>query len=198
MFRSSRKTAMKVRNGRVCRKNRFERTHHDPTHETPSLVVDRRRPGWGFRHLVRPQQVRRFLEILPERDRLLTGLNAVVLDAGGARLGWHRPGVVAICAWDHEIVWDDCTPGFYLDHKDVFDLIGIPVESGDNIRVHFTAETARAFLLVHVLVHELGHHFDCMSTARRERACRGERFAEEFSRQREVEIFARYQNEFEL
>jgi len=77
-------------------------------------------------------------------------------------------------------------------------VIEILVESGEKIRVQFTAATARAFLLVHVLVHELGHHFDCMLTPRREQACRGERFAEEFSRQRQAEIFARYQQEFEL
>src|SRR5436309_2246287 len=106
MFRGHRRSAMKVQNGVVQRKNRRRRTPHYLRDEMPTLVIDRRRPGRGYHHVASKDDVRRFLTIVPEWATLSVGLNAVVLDSGLQDcMGWHRPGVVAICAWDTDFVW---------------------------------------------------------------------------------------------
>jgi len=189
---------MKVKDGRVLRKNRHARS---PTYfdcEMPSLVVDRRRPGAGYRHVVRKDDIRRFVKLLPDWAELSIGLNAIVLATGNENcLGWHRPGVVAICAWERELVWDDCEPSFYRDHAEVFDKLNIPFrESTDGIVVDFTNSTARAFLLIHVLIHELGHHHDRMTTRSKRRSSRGEGFAEAYARRFEDVVISRYRQTF--
>jgi hypothetical protein len=56
----------------------------------------------------------------------------------------------------------------------------------------FTAATVQAFLLVHVLVHELGHHHDRMTSPRQRRATRGERYAEQYALRHEGAIWEAY------
>jgi len=80
MFHAHRKTAMKVKSGHVQRKNRIVRTANYLTHTMPSLVIDRRRPGRGYKHLVRKDGIRTFIQLLPEWDCLSRGLDAIVLD----------------------------------------------------------------------------------------------------------------------
>jgi hypothetical protein len=200
MYRASRRTAMKVKQGRVQRKNRTALSPHLFQASPTGLLVERRRSGDGYRHVVRRSDVRRFVELLPRWTELSQGLSTIVLDRGGQScLGWYDRGVVAICAWEKEIVWDDCCPSFFRQHRQVFDKLSVPYEIADDaIHVHFTTTTARAFLLVHVLVHELGHHYDRMTT-RTQRWCgRGEAYAEAYARQFEDVILARYRDEFDV
>lgn len=195
-----RKTAPAVRDGRTLRKNRWDESPSYLYDPMPALIVDRRRPGRGYRHLVRKEEIRRFLPLLPDWDTLQQGLNAVVLDAGGTdAMGWHMPGVIALCAWEKEIVWECCTTSFLTAHIEIFHKLNIPVENSSRgaVRVLFRPETAKAFQLVHVLVHELGHHFDRMTTRSRQRAARGEPFAEEYARRHEDLIIERYFAEFQ-
>jgi hypothetical protein len=133
MRRHQRKTAPRVKDGRVQRKNRWQRTPNYFTEAMPSLVVDRRRPGRGYRHVARKDDIRRFVQLLPEWEEISKGLNAIVLDSGNTTcLGWHRPGVVAICAWETELEWEKCCPEFYREHKTVFAKLEIPVEQADD------------------------------------------------------------------
>ena len=198
MFRTQRRTAMKVRNGRVQRKNRHAKTPHYFHTEMASLVIDRQRPGAGCRHVVRKEHVRRFVQLLPEWNELSRGLNAIVLANGNSDcMGWHHPGVVAICAWDRELEWSDCYPSFFAEHADVFEALAIPYEVAEGrISILFTEATARAFSLIHVLVHELGHHHDRMTTRSQRNSCRGEAYAEDYARQFQDLIVARYRKEF--
>jgi hypothetical protein len=199
MFRANRRSAMKVRDGIVQRKNRWARTPHYLRDELPALVIDRRRPGRGYHHVASQRDVRRFLEILPEWSLLREGLNAIVLDSGYRDgMGWHRPGVVAICAWDADYVWSDCLPAFYAEHAEILEKLGIPVfRDEERIEVQFTEDTARAFLLVHVLVHELGHHHDRITTRSKRDASRGEGDAERYARRHEDEIIAKCRRLFD-
>jgi hypothetical protein len=198
MFRGNRRSAMKVRSGIVQRKNRSARTPHYLHDEMPTLVIDRRRPGRGHHHVASKDDVRRFLGILPEWRELSVGLNAVVLDSGFLDcMGWHRPGVVAICAWDADFVWHDCLPAFYAEHAAIIEKLNVPVcRVDDRIEVQFTEATARAFLLVHVLVHELGHHHDRMATRSKRNTASGEGYAEAYARRHEDEILSRYHRRF--
>lgn len=189
---------MRVRDGNVQRKNRWTQTPNYFDSEMPELVIDRRRPSRGFRHLTRKDEVRRFVESLPNWEELRKGLNAIVLDCGRQDcMGWHRNGVVAICAWEREIQWRNCDRDFHNDHASIFEKLNIPVEvDGNRIRVSFTESTARAFQVIHVLVHELGHHHDRMTTRARRQACRGESYAEAYARQYEDQVITLYQRQF--
>jgi hypothetical protein len=199
MRHSNRRTAPGVRNGRVQKKNRWEKTPNYMTSAMPSLVVDRRRPGIGYRHVVRIPDVWRFVELIPDWDKLRIGLDAIVLDSGGdGRMGWCGQGVVAVCAWEEDLEWTECRDEFFEAHAAIFEKLAIPVEvteSGGRV-LRFTEESARAFLLIHVLVHELGHHHDRMTTKTKRWCGRGESFAESFAREHEDEIIARYQKAF--
>lgn len=58
--------------------------------------------------------------------------------------------------------------------------------------VAFTPATVQAFLLVHVLVHELGHHHDRMTSPRKRRATRGEDYAEAYAKKHEDALWPAY------
>ena len=76
--------------------------------------------------------------------------------------------------------------------------LGVPTTlhpSGD-VLVGFTEATARAFQLVHVLLHELGHHRDRMTSRRRVECGRGEGFAEAYAVRHGAEIWTRYADAF--
>lgn len=199
MFPAIRRTATRVRAGGVQRKHCTRRTldyFHD---ETPHLVIDRERPGAGYTHVVRREEIRLFIQLLPDWPELPRRLPAIVLARGGVCMGWHRPGVAAICAWERTIAWDDCGPEFYEEHQEILCKIGVPVRIGiHSIGVDFTPKTAKAFHLVHALVHELGHHWDRMPTWRKRSAGRGESFAEAYARTCEDRILERYRHEFGL
>lgn len=157
--------------------------------------MDRQRPGQGYRHLLTKQQVYQFIDILPDWGELSRGLNAVVLAPGDeSAMGWHRPGVVAVCAWDADLEceWDT---EFLEPHQDVLLRLGVPKESiyhtledeqfarPDPLAqlCRFTERSARGFQLMHVFLHELGHHHDRMTTRSRRRASRGESYAEQYA-----------------
>jgi len=50
------------------------------------------------------RDIERFINLLPDWEELSIGLNAIVLAPGNGRCdGWHRPGIVALCAWEMEL-----------------------------------------------------------------------------------------------
>lgn len=57
---------------------------------------------------------------------------------------------------------------------------------------HFSDASIQAFLLLHVLLHELGHHHDRMTSRPRGAITRGESYAEEYARKYEKLIWADY------
>ena len=60
----------------------------------------------------------------------------------------------------------------------------VPFEREDDdveVQCWFTKKTAGAFQLMHVFLHELGHHYDCMQTKRKCCAPSGEDYAENFA-----------------
>jgi hypothetical protein len=98
-------------------------------------------------------------------------------------MGWCAPGFVGISAWEEELWWDDARPHFVADHRDVFELLGVDFsEEGGRWTVKWTEGQARAFQLLHIFLHELGHHHDRMTTRAKRHAGRGEPYAEECAR----------------
>lgn len=200
MFAYPRKSATKVRNGKVQRKNRWAQTPNCYNTAQPTPVIDRQRPGWGYRHLVRKVELQRFLTIIPNWNELSFGLRVLILARGEDDcLGWHRSGLVALCAWDREIVLTRVNDCFYRQHRCLLQNLAIPcIQCGQDWELQFTENTARAFQLIHVLLHELGHHHDRVTTASKIRASRGEGYAEAFARRYEEVILERYRDDFPL
>jgi hypothetical protein len=218
----NRRSAMKVRNGRVLKKNswRLDRGDYRALAQA-EIRLDRRRPPDGYRHLITIAQLRRFIALLPDWDEVAVGLDAIVLDSADDCAGWCGPGVVAICAWQREL-WDWWSADMVLEHRPILDVLEVecvPIELsvehrefvedlaalGFRVRrrladteLRFTEAQARAYQLLHILPHELGHHHDRITSHRGRRAGRGEPYAEAYANRVLEEIWPSYAREFEL
>jgi hypothetical protein len=172
----NRRTTPRVRDGRVQKKNNWRLDREDYFAVPQSEIrVDRCDPALGHRHLITVAQLRCFLELLPDWDELAIGLRAIVLDSADDCMGWHDRGVVAVCGWEQELWWMDSDPAFVADRRDLFELLGGEYEQlGRRWEVRWTEAQARAFQLLHILPHELGHHHDRMTTRSRLQSARGE------------------------
>ena len=193
----NRKTNPRVIDGVVQKKH-----NHTPTStywNTPQRfpVVDKERPGPGHRHYLGKQHVVGFIELLPDWAELSKGLDAVLLSAARRRSeGWYDLGVVGICAWPKD-PWCVVDASYYEDHKQVFARLGVPCETkGEDYLCKFSESMVRACQLLHIFLHELGHHHDRMTTRRQRGTGRGETYAEEYALRHEQLIWARYADRF--
>ena len=194
-----RRTTPKVTGGKVQKKNR-----HAPTPNYWNTVqsvpaIDKERPGRGYRHLLTKKDILEFIEIVPEWDELSTGLDAVLLAPGEYDLdGWYDDGVIGICAWNRDI-WVKVSKPYYREHEEVFSRLDVESERQDYFHVcKFTEATARAYQLLHVFLHELGHHHDRMTTKRKMFTGRGERYAEDWAIKYEQIVWDSYLKKFDL
>ena len=65
-----------------------------------TVVLERHRPGRGYRHILSKSDVERFIALLPDWDELSRGLEAIVLLAGNPEYqGWCGPDWIGICGW---------------------------------------------------------------------------------------------------
>jgi hypothetical protein len=196
MPRFHRRTAPKVRHGRVQKQNNWQRTPglFDPK---PHLTIRRERPRPGYRHVLFQQDIERFIALIPEWAELSRGVNVILLD--GRRTdcdGWYDTGVVALTAVQREMSYPLC-PDWYADHRRFLDRIGLRVEGPpDDPVAHWTDTTMRAYQLLHVFLHELGHHHDRITTRSRREPARGEDYAEQYAWAYEGLIRERYVAEF--
>lgn len=193
----NRKTDPKVIGGLVQKKNNWASTPDYYNTEQRTPVIDRRRPGKGFRHLLRQRDILDFIGILPDWDELSAGLNAVVLAPGRYDVyGYHTRGVVHVCAWDEDL-WLRITPEGYEWEREVFEKLGVPCERRrGEVLCKFTEETARGHQLLATLLHELGHHHDRMTTRSKSAPVRGESYAEDYARKYAERIWVSYQEVF--
>lgn len=78
------------------------------------------------------------------------------------------------------------------------DRLGVPARKGPGCyELRFTEGTARAYQLLHIFLHELGHHYDRMTT-RSKRTSRGEPYAESYATKHAETVWDRYLAEFGL
>jgi hypothetical protein len=195
-----RKTAPKVKGGRVQKKNRRDFARNDYYRVAQRVpLIDRKRPGKGYRHLLHRRDIVEFIALLPDWDELSTGLDAIVLAPGEWNTdGWWEPGVVAVCAWEAGL-WTHSAPRYCEENGQMMDRLGVAREDhGAYVLCKWTEGTARAFQLLAVLLHEMGHHHDHMTTRSQRDAARGEGFAEEYARRYSEAIWDRYFSEFGL
>lgn len=198
MKRAMRKTAPKVRGGVVQKKNRtaLTPTVFNTPQDMPAIM--RERPGEGFKHLLLRRDIEQFIRLLPDWAELSQGLNAIVLATyEDDTMGWWEPGIVRICAWNREM-WIEHWDEFVAEHQDIYERLGIETERAPDgcTWVKYTEGTAKAFQLLHIFLHELGHHHDHMTTRSKRDAARGEPYAEAYARKYEAIIFDRYQEVF--
>lgn len=189
-----RKTTPKVKGGRVQKKNNWSETTDAVLLAGTAVSFERRRPGAAYRHLLRKQDLETFISLLPDWDELAAGLRLVVLDEGDYGTdGWHTTGMVGVCAWDRDL-WVDYHPSFVDEHRQILDRLGVEVRPhAAGVVVQWTEATAKAYQLMHVFLHELGHHHDRMTTRSRGVAARGEPYAEAYAMQYAEGIWDSYE-----
>lgn len=198
MRTQSRKVTPRVKAGKVQKKNNHHPTYNYWDHEVPAPVIDRERPGSGCRHLLTKGDIERFIAILPDWEELSKGLKAIILAERSDCYGWADDGIVAVCSWDRDL-WQDYRPDFFKEHRHVLERLGVETErlSSGEVRCKFTEAQARGFQLLHILLHELGHHHDRMTT-KSKRHSRGEPYAEEYALRYMDRIWNDYIRVFEL
>jgi hypothetical protein len=96
-------------------------------------------------------------------------------------MGYCGRDEIGICAWEERLD-EEISKRFYWDHADVLEQLGVEVwKVGPRWVAEWTEDQARAFQLLHIFLHELGHHHDRMTTRSERRAARGEPYAEQFA-----------------
>jgi hypothetical protein len=193
------KTAPGARDGHTRRKNNWRQS--PSCYAVAQLVptIDRKRPGAGYRHLLLKRDIERFVNLIPNWQDVSVGLDVIVLDSGNTGCdGWHCRGVIAICAWPIEMRYE-VNARWFREHHAFLKRIEARIEGDDpeDIIIHWSPWTARAYQLCHVFLHELGHHRDRMTTRSR-RCSRGEDFAERYAWEFEPQVWERYLEEFGL
>ena len=193
-----RRTTPRVKGGKVQKKHRWELTPDYAHGRLDELRFDRQAPGRGYQHLLGRRDVERFIALLPDWDELSTGLQAVLLTRGEPRLdGYYNRGVVAVCAWPQDL-WRVVHGQHVDDHDEVLRALDVARERlpGDRVRLLWTRPQARAYQLLHILLHELGHHHDLMTTRSRRECARGESYAEAYAHRYAEQVWESYARAF--
>ena len=188
----NRRTAIKVKDSRVQRKNRHKPTAHN------GYVLDHESPGRGFRHVLSKRDLQAFIGIIPDWGRLSERLERIVLSA--AKDGcdaeysfYHREetGAIFLHAW-HEDLWVELRTDYFNAHEAILTKLGVSFDRREkDVLCRFTESQARAFMLLHVFLHELGHHYD-RSRQKHLGATKGEQYAETFAVSRFSLLFPEY------
>jgi hypothetical protein len=198
-----RKTAMKVQGGRPLRKNNWKPDRHNYwSWSQDEIRLDKLAPGPGYRHVVRIDQLRTVIHMLPDWEDVAIGLDAIALAPGRLPVEgryFTGRGVIDICAWSRRL-WDHAADAAYFaDHQQLFDLLGVEYRKNHlGYELRWTAAQARAYQLMHILPHELGHHHDLITTRRKRRTGRGESYAEEYANRVLNEVWAAYVRQFDI
>jgi hypothetical protein len=196
-----RRNALRTRDGRVEKKNNWVDDRGDYFAWTQSEIrLDRKRPGAGYRHVVTLRQLRDFLTLLPDWDEVARGLDAIVLDEGrDDAMGWYNDSVVALCAWPAESgLWWEVDTSWLDDNAATLELLEVEVDEIDGrVGLLWTEAQARAFMLLDVLPHELGHHYDSLTT-RSGRVGRGEPFATQYAQRTLETVWPAYCERFAI
>jgi hypothetical protein len=194
---------MRVRDGRVAKKNNWTPDPGDYYARRQSDIrIERTHPGAGFRHVVTVPQLHQFIEILPDWDELAVGLEAIAIYEGGRGwLGMSNPGVVVITAWTQDLWWYGTGKKWVAQVADLLDVLDVAIAPcsryPDALELRWTEPQARAFMLLDVLAHELGHHHDRITTSGK-RAPRGEPYAMAYARRVQAEVWPEYVHCFEV
>ena len=193
---TQRRTATKVRGGKVQRKNRRRPTAHQ------GWKVTRESPGHGYRHVVTKQDIHDFVELVPDWPTYSERLESIVLasydDTCDGACGYYprqETSAIHLNAWMQDL-WVDWYVDYFKEHQFIVERLGVATEAcGDIVTCRFTEEQARAFMLLHVFLHELGHHFD-RAHQKHWGTTKGEVYAENFANRLFELIYSDYVQTF--
>jgi hypothetical protein len=156
-------------------------------------IIDKEPPGKGFRHYLTKKDIIQFIYLLPDWNRISKGLAKIILAKGAnGSDGWYTGAFLAINAWEREALrW--VPPEYYLEHKSIFEKLNVECcKQGKEYLCKFDPDSIKAFQLLHVFLHELGHHYDKITTKRQKESSRGEAYAEEYAREIDEIVWNRY------
>jgi len=189
----ARRTATRIKKGTVQKKNRHTKTPNYWNTRQDEIQIDIVSPGKGYKHFLKKRDIKQFLEILPNREEIDIEFDAIVLAHGSSyRDGYYRNGVICICAWDKEKTIE-YTIGHFNNHKNIFDRLGVKYTiKKDYVICDFTENQIKAYQLLHILLHELGHHHDRINTKSKKNCDRGENYAESYAFKYEEIIWNKY------
>jgi hypothetical protein len=148
--------------------------------------------------VVSKRDLQAFIDIIPEWERFSERLERITLaahsdDCDGAYELFHREetGAIYLNAWPEDL-WAELSTKYFDSHHEVFDRLGVSYDrNGDVVICRFTEAQARAFSLLHVFMHELGHHYDKIHQ-KHLGASKGEDYAERFANSRFEQIYRQY------
>ena len=178
--------------GRTARKNRHIPTSHK------GYVIDRESPGRGYRHVITKRDLQAFIDLIPDWGALSHRLERIILAPGnsdddGCYSFYHREatGSITLHAWDADL-WVPLSADYFADHQPIFERLGVSWDAeGEGVVCRFTPAQAKAFILLHVFLHELGHHAERLQQRLRSNTS-GESYAEEFANRRFQEMLPDY------
>jgi len=189
-----RKTATRIKKGTVQRKNRHAKTPNYWNKRQTEIQIDIENPGKGYKHFLKKRDIKQFLEILPYRDIIDIELDAVILgkyNLSGCD-GYYWNGIICICAWEKEMTRSMGLKYFEF-HKEMFDKLGLKYSvKEDDVICYFTENQIKAFQLLRVMTHEIGHHIDRIKTKSKKRCPNGEKFANYVELDLEAKLWDKY------
>jgi hypothetical protein len=134
--------------------------------EVHGYVIEKTPAGRGYMHVVSPKQLREFIEIIPDWQMLSRHLECITLGGGSDNAGLYYPherrrtGRIWLYAWEKNL-WSEVCKDWLTDHRHILDAIGATYFIKlDSAICRLTVAQARAFSLLHVFMHEVGHHRD--------------------------------------
>ena len=194
-----RKSAIRVKCGTVQKKNRHTKTPNYWNTYQDDIQIDVENPGKDFKHFLKKRDIKLFLEILPNREEIDFRFDAVVLAYGNHfQDGWYRNGVIGICAWEKDMS-REMNKKYFEDHKTIFEKLNVKYTmKKDYVICDFTENQIKAFQLLHILLHEIGHHHDQINTKKKSTCGRGENYAESYASKYEQMIWNKYFEHFPL
>ncbi|MBK5722979.1 hypothetical protein JGH11_19095 [Dysgonomonas sp. Marseille-P4677] len=188
----ARRTATRIKKGTVQKKNRYTKTPNYWNTSQDEIQVDIENPGKRYKHFLKKRDIKLFLEILPNREEIDVKFDAVLLASGSYSTdGWYKNGVIGICAWKKEMT-QEYALCYFNAHKSIFDKLGVKYAVKKDYAIcYFTENQIKAYLLLHIFLHELGHHHDRLNT-KSGRIARGEKYAEDYAFKYAEIIWNRY------
>lgn len=189
----ARRTATRIKKGTVQKKNRHTKTPNYWNTYQDDIQIDVENPGKGYKHFLKKRDIKQFLEILPNREEIDIMFDAVLLASGDYYTdGWYQNGVIAICACEKDLTME-YDLSYFNAHKSTFDKLGVKYTVKKDIVIcDFTENQIKAYQLLHILLHEIGHHHDRVNTKSKRRCARGENYAESYAFKYEEMIWNKY------
>jgi len=188
----NRKSAPKVKDGRVQKKNRHDLTPNYWNTRQVVLQIDIESPGKGYKHYLKKRDIIDFLELLPHWEEIEDEFDAILLASGDGSDGWYDNGVIGICAWDKNMTCS-MNKDYFNEHKDLFERLSVKYEiKKDGVICTFEESQIKAYQLLHILLHEIGHHHDRINTKSKRTSSRGEKYAESYAEKYEKIIWKKY------